>query len=161
MQSDSDQSSPGNQISQMAQSAAPIDAESGEAGAPVGSSVFGSGDSEAPANDTTSSAQPTGEEIQQDNSPDGQGVGEYEAIFAPRRLGIGGNDTITLETDPGDEIVRETNLSDNPTGDTTVPYNEVFSDYQNSVNAALDSGYIPLGLRDVVHDYFTSLDPQR
>jgi hypothetical protein len=27
------------------------------------------------------------------------------------------------------------------------------------VNRALDNGYIPLGLRDLIRDYFGSLDP--
>jgi hypothetical protein len=40
-----------------------------------------------------------------------------------------------------------------------VPYNEVFSDYSEAANRALDQDYIPLGLRDVVRDYFSSLEP--
>ena len=43
----------------------------------------------------------------------------------------------------------------------TVPYNQVYSDYANAANHALDSGYVPLGLRDVVRDYFTSLEPSQ
>ena len=38
-------------------------------------------------------------------------------------------------------------------------YDTVFSDYQNAANRALESDYVPLGLRDVVREYFTSLEP--
>jgi hypothetical protein len=40
-----------------------------------------------------------------------------------------------------------------------VPYNQVFSDYSNAANEAMESDYIPLSLRDVVRDYFASLEP--
>jgi hypothetical protein len=43
----------------------------------------------------------------------------------------------------------------------TVPYNQVFSDYSNAANQALERDYIPLGLRDVVRDYFSSLEPRQ
>jgi hypothetical protein len=36
----------------------------------------------------------------------------------------------------------------------------VFSDYSRSASRALDSAYIPLGMRDIVRDYFTSLEPR-
>ncbi len=60
---------------------------------------------------------------------------------------------------PGTALASEGNYVDNPDGDALVPYNQVYSDYRNAANRALDSDYIPLGLRDVVHDYFSSLEP--
>jgi hypothetical protein len=98
----------------------------------------------------------------QSNNPDGQGESEYEPIYAPQRIGDqpGGED-IFLEPDSSDAPVVEDNFTENPTGNTTVPYNQVFSSYRNAANQALDSGYIPLGLRDIVRDYFTSLEPGR
>ena len=50
-------------------------------------------------------------------------------------------------------------FDDNPLGESRVSYDAVFSDYQNAANRALESDYVPLGLRDVVRDYFTSLEP--
>jgi hypothetical protein len=40
-----------------------------------------------------------------------------------------------------------------------VPYDEVFSDYSDAANQALENDYIPLGMKDVVRDYFTSIEP--
>lgn len=88
--------------------------------------------------------------------------GQYEAVFAPRRLedpqGPTGPD-IELNPDMGDSPLREGDFTDNEVGEATVPYDEVFSSYADAANLALDQGYIPLGLRDVVRDYFTSLAP--
>ena len=97
----------------------------------------------------------------QNNNPDGVGEREYEPIYAPNRLNLpdNGQNQIILEPDSSDAPVAEDNFVENPSGDVTVPYNQVFSDYQNSANQALDSGYVPLGLKDVVRDYFTSLEP--
>lgn len=95
------------------------------------------------------------------NNPDGLGVGQYEAIFAPQFQNAGGEDEIRLNTDPGDVPAAEGEFSANPTGRSVVPYAEVFSDYANAANHALETDYIPLGLRDLVRQYFTSLEPRR
>jgi hypothetical protein len=94
------------------------------------------------------------------NSAPGQ-EREYEEVFAPRRvIDQEGDDVIVLETEDGDVPVREVDRAENPEGEVTVPYNQVYSDYANAANQALDTGYIPLGLRDVVREYFTSLAPE-
>jgi len=54
--------------------------------------------------------------------------------------------------------VTEGEFSQNPTGQTTVPYDQVYQDYSDAANRALESDYIPLGLRDVVRDYFSALE---
>lgn len=97
----------------------------------------------------------------QNNNPDGQGEGQFESIYAPQRIGGEGNENIQLEANSSDQPIQEGNFSNNPAGNTSVPYNQVFSDYSNAANQALQSDYIPLGLRDVVHDYFSSLEPGR
>jgi hypothetical protein len=40
-----------------------------------------------------------------------------------------------------------------------VPYREVYADYSEEAGAALDSSYIPLGMKRYVRDYFSSLEP--
>lgn len=97
--------------------------------------------------------------VDQSNNPDGLGQGQFEAIYAPQRIGGEGGAEIILETDPGDLPAIEGEFAENPFGQSLVPYNQVFGDYQNAANRALDSGYVPLGLRDVIRDYFTSLQP--
>lgn len=92
----------------------------------------------------------------------GQGIErQYEAVYAPRRPGtdIQSSDQMLLAPDSGDVTMAEGEFSDNPIGAATVPYNQVFSDYAGAASEALNRGYVPLGLRDVVRNYFTSLAP--
>ena len=93
------------------------------------------------------------------NRTTGQAEIEYEALYSPSGIGGGGGEEIRLQTDANDTIVREGDFDDNPLGESRVSYDTVFSDYQNAANRALESDYVPLGLRDVVRDYFTSLEP--
>jgi hypothetical protein len=100
--------------------------------------------------------------VPQDNNPDGQqGTGgNMPLIYAPQRIGgeLGENEII-LEPDGSGAPVVQGEFAENPTGANAVPYNEVYGEYAEDANRALESDYIPLGLRDVVRDYFTSLEP--
>lgn len=88
------------------------------------------------------------------------GERQYEEIYAPNRPELEqGDDTIQLSAPEGDIPLREIDQAENPSGTVTVPYNQVFSNYANAATAALDQSYIPLGLRDVVREYFMSLAP--
>ncbi len=40
-----------------------------------------------------------------------------------------------------------------------VPYQDVFSDFENYAQTSLDRGYVPLSVKDYVRDYFSSLNP--
>ncbi len=95
----------------------------------------------------------------QDNNPDGLGEGEYAPVYAPRRLGPQAGPQLFLETDSGDSPLVEGDFAPNPAGEALVPWNEIYSDYRNAASRALESDYIPPGLRDVVHDYFSALEP--
>ncbi|MFN8562228.1 MAG: hypothetical protein U0703_11540 [Anaerolineae bacterium] len=81
----------------------------------------------------------------------------------PQRIGPRTNDgnNVQLEPDDSNAPTREGDFSENPAGQVTVPYDQVFSSYADDASRALDSDYVPLGLRDVIHDYFTSLEPRR
>jgi len=96
-----------------------------------------------------------------DNDPDGTGERAFEPVNVPRRsiASIPGDNAIELSADAGDQTVQEGDFSDNPDGQVTVPYNQVYNDYRGAADRALDSGTVPLALRDVVRDYFTSLEP--
>jgi hypothetical protein len=127
------------------------------------SSTGGSAGANSGAGDQDSSAVQQGFEASGEtatnNNPDGSGVTEFDPIYAPQRAGGEGGPSISLESEDGDSPLVEGEFSENPTGQTTVPYNEVFSDYSNAASQALESDYIPLGMRDVVRDYFTSIEP--
>ena len=95
------------------------------------------------------------------NRTTGAGEIQYEAIYNPSGIAGGGGEEIRLRTDASDQTLAEGDFDDNPLGESRVSYDTVFNDYQNAANRALESDYVPLGLRDVVREYFTSLDPNR
>ncbi|PJF25768.1 MAG: hypothetical protein CUN53_11105 [Phototrophicales bacterium] len=106
-------------------------------------------------------SQMDGGQLQANNNPDGLGQGDFEQVYAPRRIGgEPGETTIELESNPDGLPMTEGEFASNPAGQSLVPYADVFGDYRGAANRALDSGYVPLGLRDVVREYFTSLEPR-
>ena len=118
----------------------------------------GAGDG-APSNISLPGSAGEDQGAETNNNPSGQGEIEYEAIYSPSGIGVDGEAEIRLRTDPGDTTVAEGEFDDNPVGESRVSYDTVFSQYQNAANRALESDYVPLGLRDVVRIYFTSLEP--
>lgn len=121
----------------------------------------GSGDNSAGGADSEGGFDEQVGQINQNNNPDGGGESQFEEIYAPRRIGGQSSEEIILEPDASDLPVTEGEFSENPTGESIVSYDQVFNTYQDAVNRALESDYVPLGLRDVVRDYFTSLQPDR
>ncbi|MFN8378308.1 MAG: hypothetical protein U0452_06505 [Anaerolineae bacterium] len=98
--------------------------------------------------------------VQANNNPDGLGQSEFESVYSPRRIGGPlGNDQMFLEQGAEESPVVEGEFSENPNGATTVPYNQVFRSYADAASQNLNTGYVPLGLRDVVRNYFTALEP--
>lgn len=97
--------------------------------------------------------------INASNEGDGGEV-EYEPVFAPPPFTSQAGDTnVELETDDSSASTIEGDFQENPDGESTIPYNQVFSTYADAANSALENGYVPLGVRDVVRDYFTSIEP--
>ncbi len=95
------------------------------------------------------------------SGPESGGTRQFEEVFDPRRLNAPEGDTdIQLQPDQSDQPAGEGEFNDNPAGNVTVPYNEVFQDYADAANEAMDQSYIPLGLRDVVREYFLSIDTE-
>lgn len=118
----------------------------------------GAGD-EDPTGGESSGFADDGSPIETNNDPDGEGERDFDPIFAPQRIGGQGGNGIELEPDGGNSPIVEGEFSENPTGNVTVPYNEVFSDYNDAASEALEQDYVPLGMRDVIRDYFTSIEP--
>jgi hypothetical protein len=94
-----------------------------------------------------------------DNGPGDGGLRDFEPIYAPQRLGGEGGPEMELpQSDEPGELIRE--LASNPEiGESTVPYNQVYANYVDAANQALQEQQIPLGLRGYVRDYFSSLEP--
>ena len=86
--------------------------------------------------------------------------GGDEMIYSPRRIGgpLSGEESFLQSDDPNAPVIQG-EFSQNPTGSATVPYSSVYSDYANAASQALENGYVPLGLRDLIRSYFSSLEP--
>jgi len=123
----------------------------------------GEGEGGAGTDTTQGPTAPPGE-ISVSNSP-GEGdsaLRRFEAVYAPSW--IGGESNIAL--DVGGQITGEESIpgqqgefTQNPAGQSTLLYQNVFGNYQDFVGQALESGRIPLIQRDIIHDYFSSLEP--
>ena len=113
----------------------------------------------APSNESLPGSGGEDQGADTDNDPSGRGQIQYEALYSPSGISGGGAEEIRLQTDASDTTLAEGDFDDNPAGESRVSYDTVFSDYQNAANRALESDYVPLGLRDVVREYFTSLEP--
>lgn len=89
------------------------------------------------------------------------GEGSYDALFAPDDIRVQDNgERIELDADRDETVVSETAQQNTPDSESRVPYNQVYQSYADSANQALDNGYVPLGMRDFVRDYFTSIEPE-
>ena len=125
----------------------------------------GSGQSGA-AGGGTDSGLSTGSQPGGGTGGPGPGGGHSENVFAPDFVDLSADAGIGVEL-PAECIANPAEcgilISENPTefGDeeSLVPYEQVFSDYRRAAYIALEEEYVPLGLREYVKDYFTSLEP--
>jgi hypothetical protein len=122
-----------------------------------GGSGRGAGDGKPDGGGTTDNP------MQTDNGAGDGGERSWDDVFAPQRIGGQGGDKVDIPGTPGAGVPTgvEGNFANNPSGQSNVPYNQVWSDYASAVNQALASGYIPLGMRDLIKNYFSNLDPGR
>jgi hypothetical protein len=120
-----------------------------------GGSGRGAGDGKPDSGGTT------GNPMQTNNGAGDGGQKPWDNVFSPQRVGGQGGDKVDIPGTPGAGVPTgvEGNFANNPSGQSSVPYNQVWSDYSSAVNQALESGYIPLGMRDVIKSYFSNLDP--
>lgn len=132
----------------------------------MGGGGAGAGEGEGGAGmDTTTGQQGTGEEISYDNSPsdDEDGLQGYTPENSATTLGGQSEDQVNVggeSSDPEGESVREGEFGPNPSGESRLSYTGVYGSYRGIVSDALESGRIPLDQRDVIHDYFSSLEPE-
>jgi hypothetical protein len=85
--------------------------------------------------------------------------GEYEKIFTPETLG-GEGETSNLSGTKGAGGTTEqvtTNESQTVRG-SSVPYNQVVGQYRDKAMESIDTSDIPPGMKDMVKEYFTSLE---
>ena len=98
-----------------------------------------------------------------DNGPNQNRLEDYDSIYAPQHLGGEGGPFIVPERQGSDgsgiDIGQTPPNPNREAGDVTVPYQEVFGQYQDQAATALENEHIPLGMRDYIRQYFGALEP--
>lgn len=131
----------------------------GQGGSESGGSGSGSGQSQG------GSLEP-GREAGSDPIPQNNGVGDgglkpYEQIYAPSLLGGEDGQTVTLPDTPGEEgeVIGQGPTTPGESGQSLVPYTDVFSQYEKVNRQAIESGDIPFEFTTIIRSYFDSLRP--
>jgi hypothetical protein len=85
--------------------------------------------------------------------------GEYEKIFTPKTLGgEGETSNLTGQKGPGgttDQIITDNSQT---VRGSSVPYNQVVGQYKARAIEGMSTSDIPPGMKDMVKEYFTSLE---
>jgi len=123
-----------------------------------GGSGSGSGSGDAP--ETNQPGNEAGSSpIPQNNGPGDGGESTYEQIYAPSLLGGAGEDTLGLPTSGDEGDVVGTSPTTAESGESLVPYTEVYSQYNQFNRQAIENGEVPVQFMDVIRNYFGSLQP--
>jgi hypothetical protein len=129
----------------------------------TGGAGAGEGEGDAGVNDTAGVQSGGQGEITTDNSPaDAPGIQDYTPQNESSLIGGEGGQTVDVggqANNANGAPVQEGDFGPNPAGESALPYSSVYGNYRGVVSNALESGRIPLDQRDVIHDYFSSLEP--
>ncbi|MGB7605229.1 MAG: hypothetical protein WBL93_07100 [Lutisporaceae bacterium] len=86
-------------------------------------------------------------------------MGEYEQIFTSKTLGGEGEQSnLTGQKDNGGSSEQMTTDKSQTIRGDSVPYNQVFGEYKQEALDSMNSTDIPAGMKDLVKDYFSSLE---
>jgi hypothetical protein len=98
---------------------------------------------------------------QQGQSQHSEDSGSDSSVYAPGRLNADGRQVVLPDTQGQNAPNPSGRASTAPGGNTSVPYQEVYREYSQVADEAMQSGQVPAGMRDYVRDYFSSLDPNQ
>jgi uncharacterized membrane-anchored protein YhcB (DUF1043 family) len=170
-QSDQGEGQPGNQSASGSQqgegegtdgSPSAGDSTSGSQHEQGGSLSAGSGEGGAGMDTTTGTVvDANGQQVQANNGAQESSMQDYNPAYDSTTIGGPVDQTVDVGgqgTSQEGDVVQEGDFGPNPAGESTLSYTGVYSSYQGVVSDALESGRIPLDQRDVIHDYFSSLD---
>jgi hypothetical protein len=130
-------------------------AQTGQTNGPGGS---GAGNGEG--TEGTSGNEAGNTPIDQNNGPGDGGEAEYEQIYAPTLLGGEDGSTVNLPSSGQEgEVIGQGPTDPSQPGQSLVPYNEVYAQYDEFNREAMESGQIPLSFMDIIRNYFDSLEP--
>lgn len=83
----------------------------------------------------------------------------YDEVYVPYRLDEEGVELDIGRTGEGEFPIGTVPIPPPGTGQAGIPYRQVYAEYAAQAGAALESSYIPSGLKQYVRDYFSSLEP--
>jgi hypothetical protein len=111
---------------------------------------------------------PPGTGTGQARRPQGEGqpgdvVDPGQQVYVPWERRQGSGDEVSIpgqDTGQGDTQVRERrDPLPGTAGEALLPYHEVYYEYLDTANQAMEQSYIPAGLKDYVRAYFSQLEP--
>jgi hypothetical protein len=155
----------GQQASQLGQGNQPGQGQGPGQGSNQGSQTAGNGGSGSGSGSnpgTNSIGNEAGSDpIAQNNGPGDGGETSYEQIYAPQLLGGEGGPQVNLpgSGENGGDVIGEGPTTPGEPGTSTVPYNEVYSQYEQLNNQAIENGTIPAQFMQIIKNYFDSLKP--
>jgi hypothetical protein len=99
--------------------------------------------------------------IAQGNGPGDGAETSYEQIYAPNLLGVEGGLQVNLPSsgENNGEVIGQGPTTPSDPGTSLVPYSEVFSQYEQINNQAMDNNEVPSQFTEIIRDYFSSLKP--
>lgn len=99
--------------------------------------------------------------IQTGNGPGDGELTPYESLYIPQRLGGEGGPDVNLPggNTPGETVVGSQERPVGDPGSLQVPYVDALPYYSAVNRQAIDSGQVPLDLRELVRRYFSALEP--
>lgn len=101
----------------------------------------------------------TGQQQQPGHSEDAGTSAPYDEVYVPGRMDEEGAGVDVGREGDGGAPVGGAPLPAPLEGGANVPYREVYAEYAAQAGAALEGSYIPLGMKQYVRDYFSSLEP--
>lgn len=140
----------------------PGDGQTEQQGAGAGAGGSGRGDPSEGAEGLLSE-QGAPNSMDTDNGPNENKVEDYDSIAIPQHLGGEGGPVVKPDEQGAEGGIPIGDAPINPDSDNSsaiVPYNEVYSEYNEAANDALDNNYIPLGMKGYVREYFGALEPE-
>jgi len=128
-------------------------------GQPAGNGASGSGSGSGSGSSTTGN-EVGNAPIDQNNGPSDGGEASYEQIYAPSLMGGEDGSTVDLPSSGEEgEVIGQGPTDPSEPGQSLVPYNEVYAQYDQFNREAIESGNIPLSFIDIIRNYFDSLEP--
>lgn len=130
----------------------------GQSGQSSGNGAGGSGQGQAQG-PVAGTGQAGSSQIPQNAAGDG-GETPYEKIYAPTSLGGQGGPSVNLPgSGQGGDTVGQGPSQPPTAGQSLVPYNQVYSQYNQLNNQAIENGSIPFEFVQIIKNYFDSLQP--